>query len=312
MTEKIDWYREVLELEPDSRLFFPLARMLAAEGRAQEAMSYLKRGLERHPEFMEARLLYVELLHRAGEREECARQLSLVEAPLRGHAGFWEAWGRERSAGGDEAGWALTFLSAVFGERPVTLREVMERGLEALVRTGEKPAPQAEADAPAGQAHAAAPAAEAVPQAAAQPAVRPREKEPERVPLAAADSFAAVAAAVRADEAAPPAAPPEEATLRTRSMADVLAEQGDVRGALDIYLELQSMAVSPQARMELQQRIDGLTALLVEDVAAEAAGPDEQPETASGKDRLISMLEELAERVEARARGEARMPRERQ
>lgn len=34
---------------------------------------------------------------------------------------------------------------------------------------------------------------------------------------------------------------------------------------------------------------------------ADEAQPPVQPETASGKDKLISMLEALAERVEARA-----------
>ena len=28
MMDKIEWYREVLELEPSSKLFFPLARLL--------------------------------------------------------------------------------------------------------------------------------------------------------------------------------------------------------------------------------------------------------------------------------------------
>ena len=34
---------------------------------------------------------------------------------------------------------------------------------------------------------------------------------------------------------------PEEPTLRTRSMADVLAEQGDIVGALEIYQELEAL-----------------------------------------------------------------------
>ena len=48
MTEKIEWYKEVLELEPNSKVFFPLARMLAEEQRFDEAVAVLEHGLERH------------------------------------------------------------------------------------------------------------------------------------------------------------------------------------------------------------------------------------------------------------------------
>ena len=42
MTEKIEWYKEVLELEPNSKVFFPLARMLAEEQRTDEAVEILE------------------------------------------------------------------------------------------------------------------------------------------------------------------------------------------------------------------------------------------------------------------------------
>ena len=66
MTEKIEWYKEVLELEPNSKVFFPLARMLANEGETEEAIEIIERGLVRHPEFLEARLYCIELLHKCG------------------------------------------------------------------------------------------------------------------------------------------------------------------------------------------------------------------------------------------------------
>ena len=42
MTEKIEWYKEVLELEPNSKVFCPLARMLADEQRFDEAVAVLE------------------------------------------------------------------------------------------------------------------------------------------------------------------------------------------------------------------------------------------------------------------------------
>ena len=48
MTEKIQWYKEVLELEPNSKVFFPLARLLVEEGHLDEAVAVLEQGLARH------------------------------------------------------------------------------------------------------------------------------------------------------------------------------------------------------------------------------------------------------------------------
>ena len=54
MKAKIEWYREVLELEPGSKVFFPLARLLGQSGETQEAIRVLRMGLARHPEYIEA------------------------------------------------------------------------------------------------------------------------------------------------------------------------------------------------------------------------------------------------------------------
>ena len=75
-TEKIDWYREVLELEPNSKVFLPLARLHLQIGQEDEAIAVLEHGLARHPEHLEARLLLVELLYRTGRQEACTRQVS--------------------------------------------------------------------------------------------------------------------------------------------------------------------------------------------------------------------------------------------
>ena len=64
-SEKAKWYQEVLSLDPDSRIFLPYARLLAELGRAGEAVDVLKAGLGKHPEFLEARLYLIELLHLA-------------------------------------------------------------------------------------------------------------------------------------------------------------------------------------------------------------------------------------------------------
>lgn len=84
-------------------------------------------------------------------------------------------------------------------------------------------------------------------------------------------------------------------------MAEVLAEQGDLRGALDIYNELAAAATLPEECADLQHRIATLTARMSHQAEAAPSVPPAEGENGRSTDRLISMLEALAERVEARA-----------
>lgn len=361
MTEKIEWYKEVLALEPSSRLFFPLARLLAEADRIDEALLFLKQGLERHPEFMEARLLYVELLHKQGATQACQDQISRLENLLGQYVGFWEAWGASRrnepEAALADMGWVLQFLALNFGSKPVSLKNILERGLNSFLsdgtafmakqpqaaapQAGVKAQPESKAEvqvaktvSPEGAAESIAPASPAAGQNA--PVAKPPQPLPVKNTLASTASTAPVAenplqAGVRAAQAAlaaaeeqnsapisfatakPPqvfagqnhvgAMPPssllegDEVTVRTRSMADVLAEQGDVLGALEIYEELRGNAASARDAAVLEQRISTLKACMEAPVQTE----QESSGTVTGRDRLITMLEALAERVEARA-----------
>ena len=98
---------------------------------------------------------------------------------------------------------------------------------------------------------------------------------------------------------------PEEPTLRTRSMSDVLAEQGDIVGALEIYQELEAAAPTPEEARELHDSV----AALVSRMAGNGTEPGEQTEIGEpsygdvgGQNQLMSLLESLADRLEARAR----------
>ncbi|MBD5417161.1 MAG: hypothetical protein HDR50_05790 [Desulfovibrio sp.] len=314
MTEKIEWYKEVLELEPNSKVFFPLARLLADAGRDDEAIAALEHGLERHSEFLEARLFLIELLYRTGRQDACARQIERLSAMFSAYAGFWQAWAACLSEVDGEADTAtvLRFLAAHFVHGPLSLHEVLNRGLDSLEQ-GRAPRAAAPAREPVKPA-AAAP--EASPAPVAAPAEEIVEERVEAAPAPGEVALEETAAAPLWEEApadATSALPADGAhseddgeehfSLRTRSMAEVLAEQGDIRGALDIYNELAAAATLPEECADLQHRIATLTARLGHQ--AEAPQPPAPPEEENGRstDRLISMLEALAERVEARARG---------
>ena len=92
MMDKIEWYREVLELEPSSKLFFPLARLLVEDGQPEAALETLRRGLERHPEFLEARLFYIEQLYHHGQPEACVAEVTELGQLFASYPGFWQAW----------------------------------------------------------------------------------------------------------------------------------------------------------------------------------------------------------------------------
>lgn len=127
-------------------------------------------------------------------------------------------------------------------------------------------------------------------------------------------------------------------SLRTRSMAEILAEQGDLRGAIDIYEELAGAAL-PEDLPAIYRRLDSLRAALggasvslstshagISPVAASAtasssftsavvpahaSGPDAmsggssvqvRAVDASSSRGILDMLEKLAVRLENRAR----------
>ncbi|MDR2055996.1 MAG: hypothetical protein LBQ10_09055 [Desulfovibrio sp.] len=304
MAEKIEWYKEVLDLEPNSKVFFPLARLLKAENRCDEAIEVLEQGLERHPEFLEARLLVIELLYKAGRRDLCLAQTNKISAIFSGYTEFWQAWAACLADDGasPDMSTILRFMAAHFMNPHLSLHEVFDKGITAILsQTDGKHPPDASpageiARQSGGRSARAAASSDDVPQPPAQPSAP--VDEPEQI-----------AAEYGQDEEAetPIVEEPDEAeehfSLRTRSMAEVLAEQGDTKGALDIYQELAAAATVPVEKADLLQRIATLNAKLLMAAVTPAAQPAAETDAAAEKIKLINKLEALAERVEARAHG---------
>ncbi len=92
----------------------------------------------------------------------------------------------------------------------------------------------------------------------------------------------------------------ETFTLRTRSMAEVLAEQGDIRGALDIYHELAAGAANEEEAEDINSRIATLQSRLELMKPVDEAHAGGEAGATSDREKLIGMLQTLARRVEAR------------
>ncbi len=103
--------------------------------------------------------------------------------------------------------------------------------------------------------------------------------------------------------------------MRTRSMAEVLAEQGDFNAALEIYDELIQSTESADEKQDLLSRISTLRSMSGGGsdhgarIAAKDVGSTSKTEivetkdskiSSPGKERVISVLAKLADKLDSR------------
>jgi hypothetical protein len=84
-------------------------------------------------------------------------------------------------------------------------------------------------------------------------------------------------------------------------MAEVLAEQGDLAGALDIYQEIIQSAPEEERR-SLEARAEELSRRMTAGTAQQEQTGETDDASDKENNRLIGILESLARRLEARAR----------
>jgi len=264
MSKKIEWYQEVLSLEPGSRVFFPLAKLFVENGMPQDAIKTLRMGLDRHPDYLEARMLLVELLTELGRDDEVHAQLERVINPLRDYPAFWRGWAKSLPPEKRDLAVFLMLVSSNLSGDIIKWTDVVFEGISTLAtRLVGEPLPPPAKDS----------SFSFVPS----------------VDIVSDDDF---------ESSEQEASRPGSGSFRTKTMADLLASQGDVDGALEIYQELLQSTVSDERRAELTERIlqlEGRQTGLGSEVA-------EQGDAFSvhAKNRLISTLETLASRFEAR------------
>jgi hypothetical protein len=360
MKEKIEWYQEVLELEPSSKVFFPLARLLAENGRFADAASALRQGLDRHPEHFEAQMLFLEMLVRTNRDEEAEELARDVARTTSGYPTFWRKWAEALAAGenGMESSLAVSFLAARFDGNRISWGEVIRLGLSAAtdgkvsqespavldrnfsseIETddfSEEPEPEeSELEELEGTDEDDSDLPEFTFDAGEEGASGFFESEEEAAALVSesGDGEGALEVSVlssgfeegdlendsQEDEDVEGEGEGEESfSLRTMTMAGLLADQGDCRGALAIYKEFWSEEpVGPR-----KERLGGLIAEM-ESRLAEAASPEQGkgatgkrqagsegavPDVAKGLDgkkKLMTTLEALADRLDDRATGQ--------
>ncbi|MFW5837131.1 MAG: tetratricopeptide repeat protein, partial [Desulfovibrionaceae bacterium] len=133
MESKIEWYQEVLSLEPSSRIFFHLARLFVDNDQFEDAASTLRQGVDRHPDYIEARLLLIELLSRLGRESEAQEQAVVLAEILKRYPAFWRAWAQTLAGGEEDFGVALEFAAAYCSGAPLTWGQIIEHGLKSML-----------------------------------------------------------------------------------------------------------------------------------------------------------------------------------
>jgi tetratricopeptide (TPR) repeat protein len=273
MRRKIEWYQEVLALEPGSRIFFPLAKLFVEFGQLEDAAKTLRQGLDRHPDAVEARLLLIQVLTKLERLEEAQGQLSAVVKPLERYPAFWSLWAQQKAEHDRDFAVFLMLVASHFTGKPVKWTDVVIEGLHSLSDRLIGPL----------QGHARKPKPQASPAYPVPPLDEVRPEPP-------------------VGESAYEGPAPDSGSFRTRTMAELLASQGDYTGALGIYRDLWGRAKDEREKTDLSSRIRTLEDGLAK--SPEAAAPRHEslddPFGKHAKNRLMSTLEALASRLESR------------
>lgn len=217
---KIDWYREVLSMEPSSKVFLPFARLLVqkdVQETLQEAVSVLRTGLIGHPEFIEARLFYIELLNKLDRKAESSEQVACLSGLLKDYPTFWTAWGEDTANSSLDLSVSLSFLGALLQNENLTFTQILQAGLNSI-KSGTSGLTMNSV------AHNARPSTKdlATNYENVDPSLKIKPVYNNALQNSTPNSDTNL----------------QKYSLRTRSMAEVLAEQEDYAGALDIYQEL--------------------------------------------------------------------------
>mgnify|MGYP006275245587 CR=1 FL=1 len=321
MEEKIKWYEEILHLDP-ARLFFPLARLYAQNNDPEKAIQTLRSGLEKDPRHFEAKMFLLSLLIK--QDRDIDQEEGLLEgltAVLEQYPEVWTAWAREREkAGLGDLGVALRFVGAHLKGTDLSWSAIVQRGFQALSGQAETPQSSGGGGSSSGShwsgldfvtpdmSSESGPGTMLMDESEAGEAVEADLIHPDAGPVTDRDALEAAGA-----EGAPS---PEDASggtddsgaddslasYRTRTMADILAEQGDFSQALDIYVELQQRAQSQDEIDDLQAAIESMQEQ-IEDSAGppETPGGEDEPSKHGHKAALVSRLERLAQRLESRS-----------
>lgn len=324
--DKTKFYEQVLELEPESRLFFPLARLYFQQDNLHKARKVLQDGLDKHAQHFEARLLLATILIREGEVEQARQIHQEIFALLKNDQHFWESLVSFLSSRNEnDLSLAAAFFARSGSGKPLTWTQVLKAGLNGLT---EKSMPDKfpELD----KADTINIEDEAIADEPADSEQEEMDSHPELDNSSVADSwlspdteqgtnFPPSVAEPGENESQDTAAQesefedPEEMAdfdieneARTRSMADILYGQEEYAKALDIYQELWRKSQPGDDRKELEDMIAKSRQAMSgteqgQGKNPESEGVNEVTEEKKDASEAVDFLMTLADRLESQS-----------
>ncbi len=271
MKNKIELLQELFNTDSTSKVFFPLAKLYAETGLFFQAEDALRKGLSRHPDHTEARLLLIDILLQMDKREDAMEEIGAVVETMARYPAFWTLWADKCDRSAPDASVSLRFLASYIEGSPLSWTEIIKLGIEAASSGKFLPSASGEAQTSVSQG-------------------------PENAML----SHVQDQPADGRDDVAE-----NEGNLRTRTMAELLVSQGDYTQAVDIYKELLELASQPADVRSIELRIETILAMMGD--RRQDASSKEDPgfmDTEAmrrTKRKLTRSLAVLAQRLEARA-----------
>jgi tetratricopeptide (TPR) repeat protein len=89
MNDTLHLFDELLEHDSGSKIFFPLARLYRKQGHTQRAIEIVQKGIEHHPDYLEAQLYLIELLSEVGDTSAAENKAFSVFSKLLSYEKFW-------------------------------------------------------------------------------------------------------------------------------------------------------------------------------------------------------------------------------
>jgi predicted regulator of Ras-like GTPase activity (Roadblock/LC7/MglB family) len=229
-------WSEAVARDPGDLAFLPLAEAYREQGRRDAALRLCIRGLERHPENVEAHYLLGVLYHEGGEQVKAFDEWDIALRLSPDHAAARRAIGLLCVDRADWSG-AIRHLERAVADAPDDgeLRSALDlaRTNAAVASPMARPGP-----APAASAASAQPAQAAAPSAEATSSPAPTPATAEALSSAGPSTASATTSASPATPASPTAAPSTagapttQAPVRWESMQDEFAALGAERGVV--------------------------------------------------------------------------------
>lgn len=296
MTPKIEWFQEILEQEPSSRVFFPLAKLLFESGDVTKALETLRHGLEHHPDFLEARLFLIHLLYSIGDMEGCSSESILIANLFNQYPDFWAAWGQSGAQAGGDFGLYMGLISTLVLYPDLTLKEFLSYGLKGLSERKSTELSHYSNTINSLSSLQTTPQPSDIFQSSSDISNIMDIEEVSDSEEPFFDRPEDMAAVSKSNDDSFP--------VCTRSMAEVLAEQGDIVSAIKIYQELESQATNHEEIVSLQTRKVELSEMLAQARNASSfSNSTMNSYNINHQAEVIAMLEALVTRLEKRAKG---------